>query len=529
MKYFISVSVNLFLLALCVDTASATTLVNGANQTGTIYSNTVDSYTFPANAGDSINVRLGSTGFYGNLQLYGPNGALLETVAREYTDQAIAYTATNSGTFTVLVSSYLSGGTGTYVLNLSQIPEPFVVPAGDGGGTLTNGANATGTITLGRQDLWSFTANKGDSINVRLGSTGFYGNLQLYGPNGALLNTVAREYTDQAIAYTATNSGTFTVLVSSYLSGGTGTYVLNLSQIPEPFVVPAGDGGGTLTNGANATGTITLGRQDLWSFTANKGDSINVRLGSTGFYGNLQLYGPNGALLETVASEYTDQAIAYAATNSGTFTVLVSSYLSGGIGTYALNLAQMPEPFIVPSGDQGGGMTGNASYAGTINLGDQDMWAFTACTGDSINLVLNTTNFDGNLQLYGPDGALLKTAASESTDQPIAYAATNCGTFTVLVSSYLSGGTGTYGLTANGLEDTMRVCSPVISGASLTVNGIGGPTNAGFVLYSTTNIAKSFALWTPLFTNQFNQFGVFSYTNGYNPDLVQEYFRFVLP
>ncbi len=46
------------------------------------------------------------------------------------------------------------------------------------------------------------------------------------------------------IAYTATNSGTFTVLVSSWLPGGTGTYVLHLAQIPEPFIVPAGDEGG---------------------------------------------------------------------------------------------------------------------------------------------------------------------------------------------------------------------------------------------------------------------------------------------
>jgi len=142
---------------------------------------------------------------------------------------------------------------------------------------------------------------------------------------------------------------------------------------------------------------------------------------------------------------------------------------------------------------------------------------------------LNTTNFEGNLQLYGPNGALLKTAAGNSTVQVIAYAATNCGTFTVLVSSYYAEGHGTYGLTANGLEDTMRVCFPVISGASLTVNGVGGPTNAGFVLYSATNIATPFGLWTAVFTNHFDQFGVFDYTNVYNPAPPQRYFRFVLP
>ncbi|HLX94363.1 MAG TPA: PPC domain-containing protein, partial [Verrucomicrobiae bacterium] len=355
----------LLLFSLPLVAHAQTTLINGANQTGTIFTNTTDSYIFTANKGDSINLRLGTSGFPGILQLYGPDSLLLGTV-NDSTDDLIAYTATNSGTFIVQVSSdNLSGHprTGPYVLNLSQIPEAFIVPDGDGGGPLINGANATGTITLGRQDLWTFTANAGDSINLRLGTTGFNGRLELYGPDGAFLQYY-QDSTDDLIAYTATNSGTFTVLVSSYdLNGNdTGTYVLNLSQIPEPFIVPAGYGGGPLTNGANAAGTITLGRQDLWTFTANKGDSINLRLGTTGFLGNLVLYGPNGALLAAF-NESVDGSIAYTATNSGTFTVLVDSYdLNGNdTGTYVLNLSQIPEPFIVPAGYGGGPLTNGAN------------------------------------------------------------------------------------------------------------------------------------------------------------------------
>src|ERR1700690_4351986 len=209
MKLFIGIVATLFLLTVCVDIASATTLINGANQTGILLVNTTNSYTFTANKGDSINLRQGTTGFKGYLELHGPTGALLGTASGNSTDQLIAYTATTNGTFTVLVSSEYSGGTGTYVLNLAQIPEPFIVPAGGEGGTLTNGANATGTITLGDQDMWSFTANKGDSINVRLGST-FAGSLELYGPTGALLGTGADNNPDHVIAYKATTNGTFT-------------------------------------------------------------------------------------------------------------------------------------------------------------------------------------------------------------------------------------------------------------------------------------------------------------------------------
>jgi hypothetical protein len=531
----VCIPVILFILTLCVDIASAqTTLTNGANQAGSLLANTTNSYTFTANKGDNINLRVGTTGFEGWLQLFGPDGKLLVSGTGDgSTDAHIDnYTTTNGGTFTVLVSSWFSGGTGTYALHLAQVPEAFIVPASDEGGPLTNGANATGAITLGDLDIWSFTANTGDNINLRVGTTGFDAWLQLFGPDGKLLVSGTGDgSTDASINdYTATNSGTFTVLVSSWFSGGTGTYALHLAQVPEAFIVPAGDEGGPLTNGANATGAISLGDIDIWSFTANKGDNINLRVGTTGFEGWLQLFGPDGKLLVSGTGDgSTDASINdYTATNSGTFTVLVSSWFSGGTGTYALHLSQMPEAFVVPAGDQGGAMTGSASYAGTITLGDEDMFSFTACTGDSINLQLNTTNFDGWLQLFGSNGGLLKTTGG-STVSSIAYTATNCGTFTVLVSSWFSGGTGTYGLAANGLSDELKLCPPIISGSNLTVNGVGGTSNALFVLYSTTNIATPLGLWTPVLTNHFDQFGVLNYTNGYNPAQPQKYFRFVVP
>src|SRR5438552_13971864 len=90
------------------------------------YSTLFRSYTFTANTGDSINLRLGTTNFSGELQLYGPNGALLETVGQyPVNDDLIAYTATNTGTFTVLISRVEASHTVTYALHLAQILEPF--------------------------------------------------------------------------------------------------------------------------------------------------------------------------------------------------------------------------------------------------------------------------------------------------------------------------------------------------------------------------------------------------------------------
>ena len=190
----------LFLVTLWAPIASAqTALINGTNATGTLVVSTTNSYTFTANTGDNINLRVGTTNFDAWLQLFGPDGKLLVSGTDDgYTDAYINnYTATNSGTFTVLVSSWFTGGTGTYALHLAQIPEAFVVPAGDQGGPLANGANATGTITLGDLDMWTFTANTGDNISLRLGTTNFDAWLQLYGPDGALLVSGTHDgYTD---------------------------------------------------------------------------------------------------------------------------------------------------------------------------------------------------------------------------------------------------------------------------------------------------------------------------------------------
>ncbi|SPE51524.1 hypothetical protein SBV1_1360015 [Verrucomicrobia bacterium] len=95
----------------------------------------------------------------------------------------------------------------------------------------------------------------------------------------------------------------------------------------------------------------------------------------------------------------------------------------------------------------------------------------------------------------------------------------------MLVSSYASGGTGTYGLSANGLSDGLKLCRPSIKGTTLTLNGVGGITNGGFLLFTTTNVAQPADLWTPILTNRFDQFGVLTYTNVYSPGLRQQYFR----
>src|SRR5207249_1569838 len=171
-----------------------------------------------------------------------------------HTVEELAVTATNSGTFTVLVSdsqTFFFDATLAFRLHFAQFPGAIVVPAGDEGGPLTNGGNHDGTIQLGDLDLWSFTANVGDRVVVRLGALTSTNNfdpwLRIYGPNGVLIADSGINHgaqTAEELALTATSGGTFTVLVSdsqNFFYGGTGAYRLYFAQFPGAFVVPAGD------------------------------------------------------------------------------------------------------------------------------------------------------------------------------------------------------------------------------------------------------------------------------------------------
>src|SRR5439155_1598952 len=124
-----------------------------------------------------------------------------------------------------------------------------------------------------------------------------------YGPSGILAGSAfngAIGGIDTELSVRATNNGIYTVVVNSYYANGSGPYTLNLAQSPEAFVVSPGDQGGPMTNGSRHTGMIEAGDLDLWSFSANAGESIILRMGSTGFNPDIRLYGPNGALAGSI-------------------------------------------------------------------------------------------------------------------------------------------------------------------------------------------------------------------------------------
>jgi hypothetical protein len=440
-------------LLIALSARSQTTLTNGAETAGSLLANSTNTYVFSATNGDAILLRAGAPVINPLIVLYGPGGGAIAAAgsgASGARDVTLAVQATNTGVFSVQVSSVFATA-GSYLLNLAKIPGDFVVSPGDQGGPMTNGWKYIGTNDLGDMDMWSFPANTGDNIVLRMGAATFNPWIRLYGPTGTLVGSAgsgANGALVMDLALAATNSGTFTVVSSSFTGNGTGSYLLNLAQSPGAIYVAPGDEGGPLTNGWKHTGVIDLGDLDVWSFNANAGDNIVLRMGSTNFNPWIRLYGPTGTLLGSAGSGAAGalmEEIAVQATNSGSFTV-VATGIGDGTGNYLLNFAQSPGAIFVAPGDEGGPLTNGWEHTGYIDLGDMDAWSFSATAGDNIVLRMGSTNFNPWIRLYGPTGSLLGSAGSGASGalmEEIAVQATNSGSFT-LVATAIGNGSGNY-------------------------------------------------------------------------------------
>jgi len=508
---------------------------------------------FTANAGQAIVVRAGESSstndFEPWVRVYGPDGTLLGSSFGNGFGEVV-FQATNSGTFQVVIANnpyYNELGNGTYLLTLAETGDPIVLAPGYAGGPLTNGFTYQANMPVADLNVWDFTANAGQAIVVRAGESSstndFEPWVRVYGPDGTLLGSSFGNGFGEVV-FRATNSGTFQVVIANnpyYSELANGTYLLTLAETGYPIVVAPGYDGGPLTNGFTYQANIPIGDLNVWDFTANAGQAIVLRAGESSstndFEPWVRVYGPDGSLLGSSFGNGFAEVV-FQATNSGTFQVVIANnpyYSDLGNGTYLLTLAETGSPLMVAPGFQGGSLTGAGVYSGNLAIGEIDPWTFTICAGEAINvraeLITSTNDFDPWVRVYGPNGALLGSSFGTPYGE-VAVKATNSGTFLVVIGNnpyYSDTGNGAYQMIVNGLSDGFKTCAPVISGTNLNVGGVGGPPGTNAVLLTTTNLTTPAALWTPIVTNQFNQFGVFEYSNEFNHAELQQYFRLSYP
>ncbi len=500
-------------------------MTNGVQHAGMIDVGDLDVWTFDAAAGDSIVARMGATGYNPHLRLYSPLGVLLETGAYTPTggrDAELSFRATNSGTYTLVANAYYGNGTGPYIISLAKAPGLVTKLPGDDGGPMTNGVQHVGMIDVGDLDVWTFDAAAGDSIVARMGATDYNPHLRLYSPLGILIASGVNTPIggrDAELSFRATNSGSYTLVANAYYANGTGPYILSLAKGPGAVTVSPGDQGGPMTSGFQHKGQLAVGDLDVWTFTAAARDNIVLRLGTADANPQIRVFGPTGAEAGAAFNSpigARDTEVAFQATNSGVFTVVVNSYYNNGAGDYILTLAHLPALVGVAPGDEGGPMTNAVPYAGVLEVGDLEVWTFLACRDTPLSLrcdrLTSPPTFTPRLRLYGQSGLLLASVPASASATPVNlnYRTTNSGMFTVVLSSFNLGQSGTYRLTALGItDDQLQLCPPAVVGTNYYLGGFGGVPGTEFIVHTATNVGAPFAEWSPFVTNQFNADGMF--------------------
>jgi Bacterial pre-peptidase C-terminal domain len=247
---FRNLSFVLFLMFAWLSQAEAVDLINGGVISAAISAaGEQDFFTFVANAGESIQVRVADISggaFLPLIYLYGPNGSYItynqgQTVA-ELNNINLAAT----GTYTVVVSDNSVGNaqTGNYNIYFTK------ASGANEGGTLGKDSNRSETIDLGDLDSYTLRVSSGAVIQLTVTDTSggaFLPLIYLYGPNGSYI-TYNQGQTIATISSTLTVGGTYTVVVSdsSVAKDQTGTYTLQLTgsgitSVDDPTV---GTGGG---------------------------------------------------------------------------------------------------------------------------------------------------------------------------------------------------------------------------------------------------------------------------------------------
>jgi hypothetical protein len=488
------------LLTLLPAAASAQgPLTNGGRHAASISSvGELDTWTFTAALGDYISLSIGEKLPAGPdplftpwIRLQRPDGVQIGSATAALATR-IAVTAPLSGTYTVIVADYYGNKTGNYILHLIKAPGTFVVPTGDEGGPMTNGANHAGRIGApngqpisddpGDQDPWTFTANQNDYLSISIGEKLtteidplFWPYIRLIGPTGTVVGTDTGALAAR-ISLRAPLTGTYTVIVADYYATTPGDYVLHLVQAPGTFDIPTGDEGGPMTNGANHVGRIGAvagqnitydpGDEDPWTFTAAQNDYLSISIGEKLtteidplFWPYIRLIGPTGAVVGA-ETDALGARISVRAPLTGTYTVIVADYYATKTGEYVLHLIQSPGTFNIPTGDEGGPMTNGANHPGRIGAltgqkieldpGDQDPWTFTANQNDYLSISVGeklTSEIDPlfwpYIRLIDPNGAVVG-AETDAIGTRISVVAPLTGTYTVIVADYYANKTGEY-------------------------------------------------------------------------------------
>lgn len=486
----------------------------------------VDDFSFTGRAGQRVVIRMTSGALDPYLIISGPNGFQRDNddVAQGSTDAVLDVTLPANGTYRVRATTYQAGESGAYALAVGDgagtpqratAPPAPAAPAGViAVGQSINGTLASGDATLSSgefQDTYRLQGRRGQQYVIRLQATAFDPYLLVRGPNNLSEDNdddeSERGSRNSRIVVTMPADGELRIMATSYQSGDTGAYTLSVEGPGGGVTAANGAIGnaaqqrgptrpavpitvGSTTNGALGSGDSTLRSgefYDSYTFQGRRGQAVDIRLTSTAFDPYVMISGPNNF------SAYNDDDADGGQNNKnsrllltlpadGAYRVQATSYQSGESGAYRLSVAAATAgaapaqgvPLVIGQTSRGALASGDEGGAsGAV----QDRYRFQGRRGQRIAVDMRSGAFDTLVALIAPSGAREQNddAAQGQTNSLLETLLSEDGEYTVLATSYASGGLGAYELTlrtlgASGERPTAVTASgPAATGGVLTM------------------------------------------------------------
>jgi hypothetical protein len=255
-------------------------------------------------------------------------------------------TLTKGGSYTLTVGNDKDPGTGTYQLQLFDVPSPnrFSIKIGDAIKESVPGAGAGAIESPGAEDVYAFTATPRQRVYFRAWeySTGLsYIKWKLTDENGMEVFDTCLGCSEPGVQVLI-KGGTYTLTVGNQKDPSTGTYRLQLYNVPPPdrFSIKIGDKIGAGIPGGGAGVIEAPGAEDVYTFNAAPGQKVYFRLleHSTGTeYINWRLVDDNGMELFNTCFGCTDPG-AQTLTKGGNYTLTVGNSRNPATGNYAFEL-----------------------------------------------------------------------------------------------------------------------------------------------------------------------------------------------
>ncbi|NDJ77631.1 MAG: hypothetical protein GYB65_15375, partial [Chloroflexi bacterium] len=471
---------------------------------GTLEGNT-HTYTFSGASSDIVTISLESDDFNPFVELLDANGESLafDNESGPGLDALISIQMLPAdGTYTIVVSSLVSGESGDYELYLAL---------GDMQASLDMGDTVTGTLDE-NVHFYFYNGEQNEVITISLTSDDFDTYLELYDSDATMIvsnDDGGEGLNSQIDGYSLPNTGSYAIVVRGYGVRVSGDYTLALGEAvpetgdmavpeamdepaddaePEAMDEPAGDDevppdepevapegalseseDSTLRYGDSVSGSLDSGTA-RYSFTGTAGDVVSISLESGEFDTYLELLAANGQRVardDDSGTGLNAAIIAFELPSSGEYTIIARGVGGAATGDYTLTLVEGTTLFDAPlpdGDDTGDDAIGDdpetdqpvenqpISYGDTVidfMAGNSDTYVFSGTAGDTVTISMESADLDSYLELLDADGNTLiydDDGERGLSAQITAYELPASGDYTIVATTYNNEGSGDYRL-----------------------------------------------------------------------------------